>query len=118
VLLGNEMAPRVHNSGHWTIEGSVCSQFENHVRAVAGHPLGSTAMAVPVAVMLNLVGTTAEAARRALGVPGAHLHWYGKDPRPGRKVGHITVLAADHAQAASIAEQVERAVGTGCGSRV
>ncbi|MCS7067133.1 MAG: 5-(carboxyamino)imidazole ribonucleotide synthase [Meiothermus sp.] len=90
-LWANEMAPRVHNSGHWTIEGAETSQFENHLRAVLGWPLGSTA-ARGHAAMLNLIGERPEAAK-VLAVPGAHLHLYGKEPRPGRKVGHITLRA-------------------------
>ncbi|HEX3150241.1 MAG TPA: 5-(carboxyamino)imidazole ribonucleotide synthase [Gemmataceae bacterium] len=90
-LLVNEMAPRVHNSGHWTIEGAETSQFENHVRAVAGLPLGSTA-AVGQSVMINLIGGWPNPAA-VLAIPGAHLHLYGKQPRPNRKVGHITVRA-------------------------
>jgi 5-(carboxyamino)imidazole ribonucleotide synthase len=90
-LLVNEMAPRVHNSGHWTIEGAETSQFENHVRAVAGLPLGSTA-AVGRSVMINLIGGWPDPAT-VLAIPGAHLHLYGKHPRPNRKVGHITVRA-------------------------
>jgi 5-(carboxyamino)imidazole ribonucleotide synthase len=89
-LLANEMAPRVHNSGHWTIEGAVTSQFENHVRAIAGLPLGSTA-ARGHSAMLNLIGTMPEAAT-LLGEPGLHLHDYGKAPRPGRKLGHVTIV--------------------------
>jgi 5-(carboxyamino)imidazole ribonucleotide synthase len=90
-LLANEMAPRVHNSGHWTIEGAEVSQFENHIRAVLGLPLGSTAC-VGASAMLNVIGTMPEAAA-ILEVPGAHLHLYGKDPAPGRKLGHVTVRA-------------------------
>ncbi len=93
-LLGNEMAPRVHNSGHWTIEGSVTSQFENHLRAVCGLPLGSTSMARPAAAMVNLIGSIPEEAA-LLSVAGAHVHNYGKDPRPGRKLGHVTLTADD-----------------------
>ncbi len=96
-LLANEMAPRVHNSGHWTIEGSTCSQFENHIRAVAGLPLGSTAMAAPAAGMVNLIGIPLDLAG-TLSEPRSHLHWYGKEPRPGRKVGHITRVADSHAK--------------------
>lgn len=88
-LLANEMAPRVHNSGHWSIEGAETSQFENHIRAVAGLPLGPTAMVGSVA-MLNLIGGTPESAEM-LRVPGAHLHLYGKSPAPGRKLGHLTL---------------------------
>jgi 5-(carboxyamino)imidazole ribonucleotide synthase len=89
-LLANEMAPRVHNSGHWTIEGAVTSQFENHVRAIAGLPLGGTA-ARGHSAMLNLIGTMPGAAT-LLGEPGLHLHDYGKAPRPGRKLGHVTIV--------------------------
>ncbi len=90
-LLANEMAPRVHNSGHWTIEGAETSQFENHLRAVAGLPLGSTA-ARGASAMLNLVGALPDPAA-VLAVPGAHLHLYGKAPRAGRKLGHVTLQA-------------------------
>jgi 5-(carboxyamino)imidazole ribonucleotide synthase len=88
-LVANEIAPRVHNSGHFTIEGAATSQFENHLRAVLGWPLGSTEVPVPCA-MLNCVGTMPDAAT-VLRVPGAHLHSYGKSPRPGRKLGHVTL---------------------------
>ena len=91
-LLANEMAPRVHNSGHWTIEGAVTSQFENHLRAVLGLPLGSTGPAGHCA-MLNLIGDLPEPAE-VLAVPDAHLHLYGKSSRPGRKLGHVTLRAA------------------------
>ncbi|WP_421718180.1 5-(carboxyamino)imidazole ribonucleotide synthase [Algiphilus sp.] len=94
-LLANEIAPRVHNSGHWTIEGAHCSQFENHIRAVTGLPLGDTRTRGPC-VMINLIGSLPDRAQ-VLGVEGAHLHHYGKAPRPGRKVGHITLTAADTA---------------------
>jgi len=90
-LLANEMAPRVHNSGHWTIEGAVTSQFENHLRAILGMPLGSTA-AVGVSAMINLIGEIPESAE-VLNVSNAHLHLYGKEPRAGRKLGHVTVRA-------------------------
>ncbi len=92
-LLANEMAPRVHNSGHLTIEGARTSQFENHLRAIVGLPLGDTSVPEPVA-MLNLVGALPERAA-VLAVPDAHLHFYAKEPRPGRKVGHVTVRAPD-----------------------
>jgi 5-(carboxyamino)imidazole ribonucleotide synthase len=91
-LLANEMAPRVHNSGHWTIEGAVTSQFENHLRAVLGLPLGSTGPAGHCA-MLNLIGDLPDSSE-VLAVPDAHLHLYGKSPRPGRKLGHVTLRAA------------------------
>ncbi|HBQ10274.1 MAG TPA: 5-(carboxyamino)imidazole ribonucleotide synthase [Myxococcales bacterium] len=92
-LLANEIAPRVHNSGHWTIEGAETSQFENHLRAITGAALGSCAPR-GVSAMINLIGE-APAAQSILSVPGAHLHLYGKRPRPGRKIGHVTVTAAD-----------------------
>ena len=89
----NEMAPRVHNSGHWTIEGAVTSQFENHIRAVVGLPLGSTKLTGPSVQMRNLIGTQTEAWEALAGEPSAHLHLYGKgEARPGRKMGHITRL--------------------------
>jgi len=91
-LLANEMAPRVHNSGHWTIEGAVTSQFENHLRAVLGLPLGSTGAAGHCA-MINLIGDLPEPSE-VLSVSDTHLHFYGKVPRPGRKLGHVTVRAA------------------------
>lgn len=91
-LLANEMAPRVHNSGHWTIEGAQTSQFENHLRAILGLPLGDTA-ALGHAAMVNLIGST-PAPAAVLAVPGAHLHLYGKSPQPGRKLGHATLRAA------------------------
>lgn len=90
-LLGNEMAPRVHNSGHWTIEGAPSSQFENHVRAVCGLPLGDTS-ALGVSVMLNWIGEL-PSAQAVLAEPRAHWHDYGKAPRAGRKVGHATLRA-------------------------
>jgi 5-(carboxyamino)imidazole ribonucleotide synthase len=95
-LLANEMAPRVHNSGHWTIEGAVTSQFENHLRAILGWPLGSC-RPVGVSAMVNAIGALPDAAA-VLAVPGAHLHDYAKVPRPGRKVGHVTVTAEDDAE--------------------
>jgi 5-(carboxyamino)imidazole ribonucleotide synthase len=95
-LLGNEMAPRVHNSGHWTIEGAATSQFENHLRAVLGLPLGDTGLRQPSA-MLNFIGALPDRAA-ALAVPGLHWHDYGKRERAGRKVGHATVCAGDAAQ--------------------
>ncbi len=90
-LYANEMAPRVHNSGHWTIDGCVTSQFENHVRAVLGLPLGDCS-ARGVSAIVNLVGDLPKTAD-ITAIRGAHAHLYGKQPRPGRKVGHITVCA-------------------------
>ena len=92
-LIANEMAPRVHNSGHWTTEGAETSQFENHLRAILGLPLGSTA-AIGHSAMVNGIGHLPELAA-ALAIPDAHYHAYGKAPRPGRKVGHITLRAND-----------------------
>jgi 5-(carboxyamino)imidazole ribonucleotide synthase len=92
-LLANEMAPRVHNSGHWTIEGARTSQFENHLRAVLGLPLGATG-ANGVSAMVNLIGATPDPAA-ILQVEGSHLHLYGKPPRPGRKLGHVTLVEPD-----------------------
>ena len=92
-LYANEIAPRVHNSGHWTIEGAETSQFENHVRAVLGLPLGATA-ARGASAMVNCIGAMPEL-EAILRIPGAHLHDYGKTPRPGRKLGHVTVTACD-----------------------
>ncbi|MES1973038.1 MAG: 5-(carboxyamino)imidazole ribonucleotide synthase [Pseudomonadota bacterium] len=89
----NEMAPRVHNSGHWTIEGAVTSQFENHVRAICGLPLGDTGLTAPRVEMENLIGEDANRWLEILAEPGAHLHLYGKTIRPGRKMGHVTRLA-------------------------
>ena len=95
-LLGNEIAPRVHNSGHWTIEGAVCSQFENHLRAITGLPLGATALRSPC-VMVNFIGDAPKNAALAA-IPDLHIHHYGKTPKPQRKVGHATLLAVDEKQ--------------------
>jgi 5-(carboxyamino)imidazole ribonucleotide synthase len=89
----NEMAPRVHNSGHWTIEGAVTSQFENHIRAICGLPLGDTALAAKGVEMRNVIGDAAEDWPTILADPANHLHLYGKAAaRPGRKMGHVTRL--------------------------
>jgi 5-(carboxyamino)imidazole ribonucleotide synthase len=110
-LFINELAPRVHNSGHYTIEGCVCSQFENHVRAVLGWPLGSTRMVAPAAVMVNLLGQAAgpgnpQGLERALAIPNAHVHAYGKAQSvAGRKMGHVTVLGNSVAEAEATALQ-------------
>ncbi|MEK7311055.1 MAG: 5-(carboxyamino)imidazole ribonucleotide synthase [Chloroflexota bacterium] len=92
-LIASEVAPRVHNSGHWTIEGAATSQFENHLRALAGLPLGLTTPNGHVA-MVNIIGSLPDTAQ-VLAMPGAHLHLYDKEPRPRRKLGHITLLADD-----------------------
>jgi 5-(carboxyamino)imidazole ribonucleotide synthase len=108
-LLANEMAPRVHNSGHWTIEGAETSQFENHLRAITGLPLGSTAT-VRHSAMLNIIGATPDG-RAVLSMPDTHLHLYGKAPRPNRKLGHIT-LRAESAEARDVRlAQLRRLVG-------
>ena len=87
----NEIAPRVHNSGHWTIEGAETSQFEQHIRAICGLPLGSTALSARRAVMENLIGEEAMDWPRLVAHPGLHVHLYGKgEARPGRKMGHVT----------------------------
>tara|TARA_R100001244_G_scaffold9454_5_gene11490 strand:+ start:17308 stop:18378 length:1071 start_codon:yes stop_codon:yes gene_type:complete len=89
----NEMAPRVHNSGHWTIEGAVTSQFENHVRAICGLPLGDTGLAAKRVEMHNLIGAQADDWQALLGDGANHLHLYGKGAsRPGRKMGHVTKI--------------------------
>lgn len=99
-LLVNELATRPHNSGHWTIEGAVTSQFENHLRAVLDLPLGRADPMTPVAVMANVIGPASgldpvELLPGALAVPGTHVHLYGKVARPGRKLGHVTALGDD-----------------------
>ena len=90
-LLVNEFAPRVHNSGHWSIDGASCSQFENHLRAVAGLPLGETEM-TGCSIMFNWIGEMPNQ-EKAMAIPGLHWHDYGKSPRPGRKIGHATLTA-------------------------
>jgi 5-(carboxyamino)imidazole ribonucleotide synthase len=102
-LMVNEMAPRVHNSGHWTIEGAETSQFEQHLRAVLGLPLGATATR-GFSAMVNLIGALPDPAA-VLAIPGAHLHLYGKPPRTGRKVGHITIRSDERGE---LEEQLAR----------
>ena len=111
-LLANEFAPRVHNSGHWTIEGAETSQFENHLRAILDWPLGSSAP-VGKSAMVNFIGGLPKV-EGVLALPGVHAHWYGKDPRKGRKVAHATVRAvsennyrASLGKLARLAEQVD-----------
>lgn len=105
-LLANEMAPRVHNSGHWTQNGAVTSQFENHLRAVQGLPLGVTDAIAPTC-MVNIIGTLGDV-KALLEVEGAHLHLYGKSERPGRKLGHLNLVAEDLPTLLERVEQVSR----------
>ncbi len=104
-LLANEMAPRVHNSGHWTIDGAVTSQFENHLRAVTGLPLGSTE-ARGCSAMVNIVGRV-PALDRLVADAETKVHLYGKSPRPGRKLGHATIVAGSAAEAARALRELE-----------
>jgi 5-(carboxyamino)imidazole ribonucleotide synthase len=94
-LIANEMAPRVHNSGHWTIEGAETSQFENHIRAILGLPLGST-RPLGNSGMVNFIGALPDVTD-ILAIPGAHFHSYGKEARPNRKLGHCTINTASAA---------------------
>ena len=114
-LVVNELAPRVHNSGHYTIEGCVTSQFENQLRAVLDWPLGSPQLRSPCAVMVNVVGSDAgdptDRLAGALLVDGVHVHLYGKSWRPGRKLGHVTALADDVDVARERAHAAVRALG-------
>ncbi len=118
-LLVNEIAARPHNSAHWTIEGSTTSQFENHVRAALGLPLGDTTPSAACSVSVNVFGAPcAQAAdpgdrlAAALRVKGAHVHLYGKAPRPGRKLGHVTVCGNDPEEVRARAWAAARALGT------
>lgn len=95
-LVANEMAPRVHNSGHWTIEGAMTSQFENHIRAVSGHPLGSVEPR-GLSCMINIIAEHGDV-ERLLELPYAHVHLYNKGERPGRKLGHVNILADSYAE--------------------
>jgi 5-(carboxyamino)imidazole ribonucleotide synthase len=108
-LLFNEFAPRVHNSGHWTIDGAECSQFENHLRAIAGLPLGTTGMVSP-SLMFNWIGVM-PAPAQVLQIPGLHWHDYGKEPRPGRKIGHATLTADSTAGLRETAERLASMAG-------
>jgi 5-(carboxyamino)imidazole ribonucleotide synthase len=115
-LILNESAPRPHNSGHYSIEGCVTSQFENHVRAVCQLPLGSAELRRPAAVMVNLLGTharpvTAEGIGSSFSEPDAHVHIYGKRwSKPGRKMGHLTVLGDDAAQTLERAQLLAKSI--------
>ncbi|SEF72356.1 5-(carboxyamino)imidazole ribonucleotide synthase [Billgrantia desiderata] len=95
-LLANEMAPRVHNSGHWTMDGAVTSQFENHLRAIQGLPLGDTSVRMPTC-MINVIGQEGDPAA-ILAISDAHLHRYDKSERPGRKLAHVNLLAPTHGE--------------------
>ncbi len=108
-LKANEIAPRVHNSGHWTIEGAECSQFENHLRAVAGLPLGSTAK-VGESAMLNFIGEV-PAVEKVVAIGDCHLHHYGKAFKAGRKVGHATLRCHDMATLERKIAEVEALIG-------
>lgn len=112
-LLANEFAPRVHNTGHWTIDGAVTSQFENHLRAVLGWPLGPTDAIAP-SVMVNLLGDLPSLPR--LLELGAHVHVYGKEPRQGRKLGHATLVGADDETVAEAARLADAAASSGSGA--
>lgn len=105
-LIANETAPRVHNSGHWTIEGAATSQFENHLRAILGLPLGST-RARGHAAMLNLIGTM-PAKEKFLDVADLHWHDYGKEERPGRKLGHLTLIESSAARRDRLAAKLSK----------
>jgi 5-(carboxyamino)imidazole ribonucleotide synthase len=108
-LLVNEIAPRVHNSGHWTIDGAQTSQFENHLRAITGMPLGGTT-AFCEALMFNWIGELPDR-DRLLAIPGVHWHDYGKAARPGRKIGHATLTAGSRSELAANAQLVAEVAG-------
>ena len=105
-LVANEIAPRVHNSGHWTLDGTQASQFENHIRAVTGLPLAAPRVRAPTA-MLNIIGEIPDVTALAT-FPGAHLHLYDKDPRPGRKLGHVNIVGATRDMPTAKADRLER----------
>jgi len=115
-LVVNEVAMRPHNSGHWTIEGSVTSQFENHLRAVCDLPLGATSMLAAAVATVNVLGApeppSGDPLAVALGVDGAKVHLYGKSPRPGRKLGHVTVTGSEPGDVGERAWRAARALGT------
>jgi len=105
-LVANEMAPRVHNSGHWTIEGAYTDQFENHIRAITGLPLGSPQPRQPFAAMINIIGQTGPV-EKVLQHPKAFLHLYDKAERPGRKLGHINLIADTEAELQASLQQFQ-----------
>lgn len=104
-LIANEMAPRVHNSGHWTIEGANCSQFENHIRAISALPLGNTALSHPFSAMINFISQMPDI-DDVCNIANSHIHDYHKDARTGRKVGHATVTGDSEALLNKAIEQV------------
>jgi 5-(carboxyamino)imidazole ribonucleotide synthase len=109
-IIVNEIAPRVHNSGHLTIEGNATSQFEQHIRAITGMSLGSTALRAPAVAMINILGKdegplSLDGLDQALALPDVHAHLYGKAPRPARKIGHLTVLGETLAEVEAVATQ-------------
>lgn len=110
-LIANEIAPRVHNTGHWTIEGADTSQFENHVRAISGRELGSTA-SVGHSIMINILGSAPDV-QRIGSIPGAHVHMYGKAPAPRRKLGHVTVVGDEAKEVRERAAAVRRMLWEG-----
>lgn len=110
-LYVNELAPRVHNSGHWSIEGALTSQFANHIRAMTNLPIGDTSLRVPFVAMVNLIGNL-DNIEQILRIPGASVHLYGKAARPNRKLGHVTLLASDP----KTLEKQLKLTGTLCGA--
>lgn len=115
-VLINEIAARPHNSGHFSIEGAETSQFENHLRAVLDWPLGETGLRAPAAAMVNVLGSEAVPDSAAMlgeahAIEGAHVHWYGKASRPGRKIGHVTALGDDRETALGIARSAAAILG-------
>jgi 5-(carboxyamino)imidazole ribonucleotide synthase len=108
-LVANEMAPRVHNSGHWSQDGAWTDQFENHCRALLALPLGDAGMAVPVAAMINLIGNLGDW-QSVLTIPHAEVHLYDKAPRAGRKLGHVNLIAADRVELQNQVKKVQSLV--------
>jgi len=108
-VMANEIAPRVHNSGHWTIEGAETSQFENHLRAILDLPLGVTQLRGR-SVMYNILGHIPEVSH-VVAIEGAHLHLYGKAPTEKRKVGHVTLVAQTAAGSERGAREIAQALG-------
>ena len=109
-LIANEIAPRVHNSGHWTIEGASISQFENHLRAILNWPMGDTSVRA-LCTMYNIIGSQINV-EQLLKIPDVHLHWYGKAPRPGRKLGHVTLWGSTVQNALAVEEIINKQHGS------